>query len=58
MELTKCSREAVDPAVLTGFVSLRHQDIDPAAPCLPASWATGWLELLRLLEAFTHSELA
>lgn len=52
MELTECGREAAGPGVSTGFVSLRHQDIDPA------SWSTGWLELLELLEAFTRSEAA
>lgn len=30
-----CSREAAGPGVLTGFVSIRREDIDPAAPCLP-----------------------
>lgn len=35
VESTRCSREAAAPWVSTGFVSLRHQDIDRAAPCLP-----------------------
>lgn len=42
VELTECSREAAGSRVPTGFVFHRHEDIDPAAPCLPPGPQPGW----------------